>query len=117
MCGHSFVGRTDKKFCSLKCKSVFNKKLKAANKPVTFWIDSMLHKNRSILLKLLDSKNYTRTHRLELDKEQFNWAYFTSVTKNIKGKYYYHIYDLRYMLFSDGGITIYRNIPLSEGSN
>lgn len=114
MCGRKVVGRLDKKFCSATCKAAFNRKKRAHNKTITKLIDSHLHKNLEILQDFLGTKNWAKTDRLYLDQQHFNWHYFTSLTRNHIGKIYYHIYDLRYMKFSDGGVAIYKSRPLQK---
>lgn len=109
ICKNQVKGRSDKQFCSLKCKTYYHRRLAAVNQTATKKIDKILHRNRSILLELMGKKQKElRTSRLELDKRKFNFNYFTSRTINSKSKEYFHIYDFRYMLFSDANIIVYK---------
>ncbi len=53
LCKKHFQGRSDKKFCSVKCKSEYAHKLRKVNSEATSIVDSILHRNRSILLELM----------------------------------------------------------------
>ena len=113
-CNRSFYGRTDKLFCSTKCKSHFHGQFRKREKNVIAKIDQILHRNWKILEnKFGDSDSFIRIPRLELDTHFFNWHYFTAITINSKGKTYYHIYNMRYMKFSDDGVIVLKN--RSEG--
>jgi len=109
MCKQSFVGRSDKIFCSVACKSMYHRKLNKVTSEASYRIDNILHRNRSILLEILGKhKTQIRTERILLDKKRFNYRYFTSRTVNKNGKVYFHVYDFAYMWFSDETVLIVR---------
>lgn len=109
ICKNQIKGRSDKRFCSKTCKSYYHRKLIETNTKSTRKIDSILHRNRAILLELMGKhKNELRISRLELDKKKFNFNYFTGRTVNKHSKAYIHIYDFRYMMFSDAKVIVYK---------
>ena len=57
MCKKKLSGRIDKIFCSTYCKSDFHFKLRRVNKKATLDIDKILHRNRSILLEILEKNS------------------------------------------------------------
>jgi len=72
-------------------------------------VDSILHRNRSILLELM-GKNATQKKipKILLDKKKLNYTYVTSFHVNKNGKMVHHIYDFSWMVFSDEEILIRR---------
>lgn len=109
LCKSQMTGRSDKLFCSANCRVLYHRKLRAATEQATTRIDKILHRNRSILLELMGK--YQKQINIDgqlLDQKKFNYKYFTSRTVNKQGKTYLHIYDFRYMLFSDHTVLIVR---------
>ena len=107
ICKNEFLGRTDKIFCSVNCKSTYHRKLRRVTKSATFDIDEVLHRNRSILLELL-GKNGTqkKVKRIVLVKKKFQFKYLTHFYINSQGKMYHQVYDFAWMEFSDDEILI-----------
>ena len=67
MCPTMFYGRSDKIFCSAKCKTAYHEKLNKVTNEATAKIDKILHRNRSILLEILGKKGtYKKVHRRQL---------------------------------------------------
>ena len=115
MCNSSFVGRSDKIFCTTSCKSEYHHKLNNATNIATAKIDKILHRNRSILLEILGKNKLQVTiSKMVLDKKKFNYTYMTGYSVNNKGKLYHHIYDFSYMLFSEPKVLIVRRKYISE---
>jgi len=109
ICKNHIKGRSDKRFCSKSCKAFYYRKLTEANTKSTRRIDKILHRNRTILLELMGKhQKQLKISRLELDKKKFNFNFFTGRTVNKQSKAYIHIYDFRYMLFSDANVIIYK---------
>ena len=104
------VGRSDKIFCSLKCKNKYHKKLRNATLNVAQKIDLLLHRNRSILLEIMGKKQQKlKVKRFILEKKKFRFKYHTHFHINSSGKMYKYIYDFAWMEFSDDEILIIRN--------
>lgn len=107
ICSKPIVGRADKKFCSVKCKNYYHTNLRKATNTAVKHIDTILHRNRSILLEIMGKKRTTlKTERATLDKKKFNFKYFTHMYVNSRGKTYYYVYDFSWMEFSDNEILI-----------
>jgi len=65
VCSKRIVGRSDKKFCSVACKSYYHHQLRKVTKEATRHIDEILHRNRSIRLEIM-GKHYLRNTFLAL---------------------------------------------------
>ena len=109
LCKNTFVGRSDKIFCSVSCKSNYHRRLRATNPPYTQTIDKILHRNRTILLELMGKHaRQKKVRSIELDRKKFNFNYITRYTVNKHGKTYHHVYDFAWMRFSNDDILIVR---------
>lgn len=69
ICNTEIKGRSDKKFCSVKCKNYYHVNLRKATAVAVKEIDKKLHRNRSILLEILGKhKTQIKISRVELEK-------------------------------------------------
>jgi predicted nucleic acid-binding Zn ribbon protein len=109
ICSKEIVGRSDKKFCSVRCKNYYHTNLRRVTNKAVVEINNILHRNRSILLEIL-GKNAVqkKIERIILDKKKFNFKYHTHLHTNIQGKTYFYVYDFAWMEFSDDEILIIR---------
>ena len=109
LCKSSFVGRPDKIFCTVVCKSSYHKKLNKVTQAATRPIDRILHRNRSILLELLGKNQKKKKIPLYLlHQKKFNFQLITRYHKNKQGKMFHYVYDFAYMIFSDAEVLIIR---------
>ena len=109
ICKKAIIGRSDKLFCSIACKSYYHQKLREVTNKETIQIDKILHRNRSILLELIGKhKTQIKIDRIILDKKKFNYKYHTHININSKGKTFHWLYDLAWMEFSNDEILIVR---------
>jgi len=109
LCTKPVKGRSDKIFCSVRCKSIYARKLRAATDIATKDIDKVLHRNRSILLEVLGKNRYQLSVPKDvLDKKKFNYKCITRYHLNTKNKMIHYVYDFSWMMFSDGYIFISR---------
>lgn len=109
ICSKQLVGRRDKLFCSVKCKNFYHVNLRKVTAVEVEKIDSILHRNRSILLEILGKNKVQITvERIMLEKKNFTFKYHTHQHINSKGKMYYYIYDFAWMEFSNDEILIIR---------
>lgn len=108
-CKKPFLGRSDKIFCSVACKSTYHYKLKSVTECATYTVDKYLHRNRSILLEIMGKKSVQKkvNHSL-LDKKGFKYQYLTGYYENARGKRYHLVYDFAYMRFKEGDVLIVR---------
>ena len=112
LCKNELSGRSDKKFCSVACKTEYHEKLAKVTFAATQRIDKILHRNRSILLEIM-GKNDTqkKVPRELLDQKKFNWHYITQYHINSQNKTVHYLYDFSWMIFSDQEILIKRVRP------
>lgn len=109
LCKAPFYGRSDKIFCSAKCKAIYHNKLQKVTNSVTKKIDKILHRNRSILLEIMGKNAKQKTiEKSLLDKTNFKSEYMTGFYENNQGKRYHLVYDFAWMKFKDGRILIIR---------
>jgi hypothetical protein len=109
LCKSGLSGRSDKIFCSLKCKSDYAYKLREVTELATTAIDKILHRNRSILLEILGkNKVQSKIRREVLEAKKFNFSYHTQNHTNNQGKPVTYVYDFSWMIFSDQEILIKR---------
>lgn len=108
-CSKKVIGRSDKLFCSVKCKSTYHRKLRNKTSLITKDIDKMLHRNRAILYEIIGARNSKMTlPRMLLEKKKFQFKYHTHTHINSQGKTYYYVYDLAWMAFSNNKVLIIR---------
>ncbi|MFT4536012.1 MAG: hypothetical protein ACI9P5_003385 [Saprospiraceae bacterium] len=109
MCKNRLVGRSDKVYCSVKCKTDCNHRLNTVTRIATGDIDDILHRNRSTLLEIMGkNKSQMKIPRNLLDKKKFNYSYITHYHINNQGKMVHYVYDFSWMIFSDQEILIKR---------
>ncbi|WP_416442710.1 hypothetical protein ACH3O9_17855 [Leeuwenhoekiella sp. A16] len=109
ICKNEIHGRSDKIFCSLRCKNFYHTNLRRVTDETTRDIDVILHRNRSILLELMGKNSaQKKIKRIELEKKKFHFNYLTHFYTNSKGKIYHWVYDFAWMAFSDDEILILR---------
>jgi len=109
ICKKTILGRSDKIFCSVKCKNYYHVNLRRVTAIEVKDLDKVLHRNRSILLEIMGKhKTQKKINRIELVKKKFHFKYITHFHINSKGKMYHHIYDFAWMEFSDDEILIIR---------
>ncbi len=106
-CGMPITGRSNKEFCSVKCKSTYHWNLRKNTYTAVIDINRILHRNRSILYELMrNRRTQIKINRRILDNKKFNYKYHTHLYINSKGKTYYYVYDYAWMSFSDDEVLI-----------
>jgi len=95
-CSEVIKGRTDKKFCSIYCKSLYHYKKNQTENNLYIKIDKILKQNRRIL------KNYNKSGKSTVRKstllgEGFNPKYFTHYWKTDTGNLYLFCYEYGFM--------------------
>lgn len=94
-CGKLVAGRSDKKYCSNRCRNAYNNGI---NRNVTNYIrnvNNTLRKNRRILEQQLLVNKFTTKRRLL--HEGFDFDYFTAQVETKNGRVYTYCYDYGYM--------------------
>lgn len=109
ICANSITGRSDKLFCSLKCKNLYHKNLRDVTNIAAKKIDLILHRNRSILIEIMGkNRKQLKIKRFVLEKKKFRFKYHTHFYINSSNKMYKYVYDFSWMEFSDDEILINR---------
>ena len=108
-CSKRLSGKNYKLFCSVKCKNYYHVNLRKVTDGHVKELDTILHRNRSILLEVLGKRKVQITvERVFLEKKKFTFKYYTHLHVNSKGKTYYYVYDFAWMEFSNDEILIIR---------
>ena len=105
-CGSSFLGRSNKKFCSLSCKNNFHNEQYREQNMILTKLDKILHKNRAVLL---DMYMVHRSSPIQLDilkARGFHPNYHTHIFNSPIGDKYTMIYDVGYKTHFDNQIQI-----------
>jgi hypothetical protein len=109
ICKNEMSGRSDKLFCSIKCKNYYHIHLRNASKKAAIRINEYLKRNHGILLEQLGkNKTQVKVYRNVLADKKFRFKYHTHTAVNSNGKTFHYIYDLAWMEFSDDEILIIR---------
>jgi predicted nucleic acid-binding Zn ribbon protein len=95
-CGTALKGRADKKFCSDQCRTSFNNRRKSIENTYIKDVNSILKKNRRILVEM-NPDGKSRVSRDKLKSKGFNFSYFTSTYTTKEGAQYFYCYDQGYL--------------------
>jgi len=80
-CNSEIIGRSDKKYCSVHCKSAYQYKKRKEEEVLYYKIDKQLKINRK-LLKAYNKSGLSTVRKEKLKSEGFNSNYFTHYWKN-----------------------------------
>jgi hypothetical protein len=96
-CKKQIIGRTDKKYCNLHCKSAFQYQ-QAKEQPERFYniVDNQLKLNRKILKEYNRGGKVTVREAILLEKG-FDPNFFTHFWKNQKGEVYLFVYEYGFL--------------------
>ncbi len=96
ICSVILHGRADKKFCSTKCKSIYQYEQRQEKEVFYFKVEKQLRTNRK-LLKQFNKEGFTTIRKSVLLKEGFNPKFFTHYWKNQKGEVYLFVYEYGFL--------------------
>lgn len=102
VCASSVKGRSDKLFCSTKCKSINQYENRQVAEDFYFYVDKQLRTNRKIL-KRYNKSGFTTIRKSELTAKGFNPKFFTHYWKNKKGEVYLFVYEYGFLRKRDKG--------------
>lgn len=105
-CNNEVIGRTDKIFCSVKCKSIHQYEKSQKENTFYFSVDKQLKRNRKIL-KRYNKSGFTTIRKSVLLEEGFNPKFFTHYWKNQKNDVYLFCYDFGFLKTNKNGVTKY----------
>jgi len=116
-CGEEVIGRSDKIFCDIHCKSSYQyQTIKNDTASLHYQITNQLRKNRKIL-KSYNKAGIAVVRRIELKKKGFNPRIFTHHWKTKAGKTYLFVYEYGFQLISENGKVKYLLIKWQEYMN
>lgn len=105
VCGDSYQGRRDKRFCSDQCRANFNNDKKRETEGYIQEINSILRKNRRILKSINpQGKSTVKTEYLEL--QGFDFRFFTTYFKTQSGKIYFFCYEFGYLKLEEEKVLV-----------
>ena len=111
ICGKNIVGRSDKKFCSTKCKNNYHHPSKNLKGDQIKMVNTFLFQNFKIMESIFSNerKDKLMVPRILLDKMGFHYAYSTGCYINKQKKLYRYIYNYAWMEFSDQRLMLIRS--------
>lgn len=102
-CNKELIGRSDKKFCDLHCKSSYHYRKSLEEEPRFYnKVDNQLKLNRKIL-KYYNKAGKSVIRAEILKNEGFDSNFFTHFWKNHKGDVYYFIYEYGFLMINEHG--------------
>lgn len=96
ICNAIVKGRSDKQFCSAKCRSINQYEQRQKNETFYFKVDRHLKINRK-LLKKYNRSGYTTIRKTVLMEEGFDPTFFTHYWKNQEGDVYLFVYEYGFL--------------------
>lgn len=109
ICSTRLRGRSDKLFCTTKCKSIYHYQLKKEVFTETARIDRLLHKNYRILSRVIPKeKDQAMVSKDYLDQKNFQYQYLTGFKKFDMKSLYYCVYDIAWRKMDDENFLLIR---------
>ncbi len=102
ICDSVVIGRTDKIFCSTKCKSIDQYEKRQKTEAFYFRVEKQLRTNRKVL-KRFNKSGFTTIRKSKLIENGFNPNFFTHYWKNQKGDVYLFIYEYGFLAKNENG--------------
>ncbi|GAA3521955.1 hypothetical protein GCM10022393_40560 [Aquimarina addita] len=104
-CKAEIIGRSDKKYCSVHCKSAHQYQKRKSEETLYYSIDKQLKTNRKIL-KAYNKSGLSTIRKEKLILEGFNPKYFTHYWKNKENKVYLFCYEYGFLDLKDKFILV-----------
>lgn len=96
VCGESVKGRSDKKYCSTKCKSINQYEQRHSEEAFFLKVEKHLRVNRK-LLKSYNRSGLATVRKSELVEQGFAPRYHTHYWINGKGERYLFVYEYGFL--------------------
>lgn len=106
-CNAVLKGRADKKFCDDQCRSNYNNRLKADDHSFLKQVNSILKKNRAILMAK-NPEGKTKVKREALIRKGFDFNFHTHTYATQKGSTYVFCYEYGYLLLENEEVLLVR---------
>ncbi len=113
ICSSVVIGRTDKIFCSTKCKSIDQYEKRQEKEAFYLLVEKSLKTNRKIL-KRFNKSGFTTIRKSKLIKDGFNPKFLTHHWKNQKGDVYLFVYEYGFLKKNQGGKEKYVLVTWQE---
>lgn len=113
VCESPLKGRSDKKFCSTKCKSIHQYENRQEKEAFYLEVDRQLKTNRKIL-KTYNFRGFTTVRKELLIDDGFDPNFFTHYWKNSKGDIYLFVYDYGFLDLKKSGKDKYLIVQWQE---
>ncbi|PCJ94022.1 MAG: hypothetical protein COA50_12735 [Flavobacteriaceae bacterium] len=113
VCDALIKGRSDKKFCSTKCKSIEQYENRQETEAFYLKVDRQLKINRK-LLKKHNKSGFTTIRQSQLLSKGFNPNFFTHYWKNKKGDVYLFVYEFGFLSHKNNGKEKYVLVTWQE---
>ncbi len=106
VCQQPFRGRTDKIYCSNKCKSINQYEKRQQTETFYLKVEKQLRTNRKVLRRYNKAgKAVVRAEALQ--KDGFNPKFFTHYWKSTKGDVYLFVYEYGFLKKTENNKTKY----------
>lgn len=111
-CGSELKGRLGQRFCSDQCRATHHnlQKLENQGEQAMRNVNMILRRNRLILRKA-SPEGKTTVNRKVLEREGFDFRYFTNLYRTQKGNTYHFCYDYGYLLLPEDKVLIVNQQP------
>lgn len=111
-CSRLITGRSDKKFCSDSCRTMFNNRIYRERNDELIRIDRILKRNHSIIERLY-SGGKRKIPFVDLFGMGFNFDYITSLRENpdTGSSFILGCYDYTFVISHDGTVVIRKRRP------
>ena len=106
VCNTLVIGRRDKKYCSINCKSIAQYEKRIDENKFYFQVDTQLKINRKILKKY-NKIGKTAIRKEVLHNEGFDPNYFTHFRKTTENSVYFYCYDFGFLNINDNNKNKY----------
>jgi len=113
VCESPLKGRSDKKFCSTKCKSIHQYETRQEKEAFYLEVDRRLKTNRKVL-KTYNFRGFTTVRKELLINDGFDPNFFTHYWKNSKGDIYLFVYDYGFLDLKKSGKDKYLIVQWQE---
>jgi predicted nucleic acid-binding Zn ribbon protein len=115
-CNEKLRGRTDKKFCSDSCRSMYHNRQKSDQSMVLKMIDKRLKLNRKILMGLYDTlTGDSKMVPLKyVENLGFTFNFYTHIENDTQDEMVF-CYEYGYRKVDNQKVQLLKQIPFSEG--
>jgi predicted nucleic acid-binding Zn ribbon protein len=107
-CGEPLRGRADQKFCNDSCRNSYNNKKLSGSTNYMRKINRILKKNHAILEENNPTDKST-TFKSTLEKQGFDFRFYTNTYTTKTGRIYYFCYDQGYCEVENSKLILVKN--------